>query len=67
VRVVVLQGQGAVLLWLAALLLLLPSTNNLLLLADVAGFALGALLIAWESKHKHTPLKPATVTNAITP
>ncbi|HEX9455964.1 MAG TPA: TRAP transporter fused permease subunit, partial [Candidatus Binatia bacterium] len=44
------------LLWLAALLLLLPSTSNLLLLADVAGFALGALLIAWEWKHKHTPL-----------
>jgi TRAP transporter 4TM/12TM fusion protein len=36
------------LLWLAALLLLLPSTSSLLLLADVVGFALGAVIIALE-------------------
>jgi TRAP-type uncharacterized transport system fused permease subunit len=36
------------LLWLAALLLLLPSTSSILLLADVVGFALGAVIIALE-------------------
>ncbi|MGN6733205.1 MAG: hypothetical protein ACTHMB_14755, partial [Candidatus Binatia bacterium] len=36
------------LLWIAALLLLLPSTTNLLLFADIFGFALGAAVIAWE-------------------
>ena len=36
------------LLWFAALLLLLPSTSSLLLLADVVGFALGAVIIALE-------------------
>lgn len=36
------------LLWLAALLLLLPSTSKVFLLADVIGFALGAAIIAWE-------------------
>jgi TRAP-type uncharacterized transport system fused permease subunit len=36
------------LLWLAAILLLLPSTNNLLLFADFIGLALGAALVAWE-------------------
>jgi len=36
------------LLWLAALLLLLPSTSNLLMLADLVGFALGAVIIALE-------------------
>jgi len=36
------------LLWLAAVLLLLPSTNNLLLFADFIGLALGAALVAWE-------------------
>jgi TRAP-type uncharacterized transport system fused permease subunit len=36
------------LLWIAALLLLLPSTSNVLLLADILGLALGAAVIAWE-------------------
>jgi TRAP-type uncharacterized transport system fused permease subunit len=36
------------LLWIAAFLLLLPSTTNLLLFADIFGFALGAAVIAWE-------------------
>ena len=43
------------LLWLAALLLLLPSTSNLLLFADFAGFALGAAIFAWEwSQREHS-------------
>ena len=42
------------LLWLAALLLLLPSTSKVLLLADIIGFALGAAIIAWEwSQREH--------------
>ena len=40
------------LLWLASLLLLLPSTNNYLLFADFAGLALGALVIVWEWMHR---------------
>jgi hypothetical protein len=36
------------LLWIAALLLLLPSTTNLLIFADIIGFGLGAAVIAWE-------------------
>ena len=36
------------LLWLASLLLLLPSTSNVLLLADFVGFTLGAAIVAWE-------------------
>jgi TRAP-type uncharacterized transport system fused permease subunit len=36
------------LLWMAALLLLLPSTTSVLLFADIFGFALGAAVIAWE-------------------
>jgi TRAP-type uncharacterized transport system fused permease subunit len=55
------------LLWLAALLLLLPSTSNLLLFADVVGFALGALLIAWEWRHGQPQSKPSTEPSAITP
>jgi TRAP transporter 4TM/12TM fusion protein len=44
------------LLWLAALLLLLPSTSNILLLADAIGFALGAAVVAWEwSRREHVP------------
>jgi len=44
------------LLWLAAILLLLPSTSNLLLFADFIGFALGAALVAWEwSQRGHIP------------
>ena len=44
------------LLWLAALLLLLPSTSNALLLADVIGFALAAALVAWEwTQREHIP------------
>jgi TRAP transporter 4TM/12TM fusion protein len=43
-------------LWLAALLLLLPSTSNLLLFADVVGFALGVAVVAWEwSQREHMP------------
>jgi TRAP transporter 4TM/12TM fusion protein len=36
------------LLWLAALLLLLPAWSEAWLIADFAGFALGAAIIAWE-------------------
>jgi TRAP transporter 4TM/12TM fusion protein len=44
------------LLWLAAILLLLPSTSNVLLLADFVGFALGAAVVAWEwSRREHVP------------
>ena len=39
------------LLWLASLLLLLPSTTTLLVFADFAGLALGATIIAWEWMH----------------
>ena len=39
------------LLWLASLLLLLPSTSNLLLFADLAGFTIGAMIVAWEWIH----------------
>jgi TRAP transporter 4TM/12TM fusion protein len=36
------------LLWIAALLLLLPSTSRVLLLGDLIGFILGAAIIGWE-------------------
>src|SRR5438094_9283766 len=36
------------LLWVAALLLLLPSTSNILFLVDFVGFTLGAAIVAWE-------------------
>ena len=39
------------LLWLASLLLLVPSTTTLLVFADFAGLALGAAIIAWEWMH----------------
>src|SRR6185503_2148928 len=48
------------LLWVAALLLLLPSTSNLLLFADFAGFTLGAAMIAWEYTHRAPGLKIIT-------
>ena len=38
-------------LWLASVLLLLPSTSNLLLFADFAGLAMGATVVAWEWIH----------------
>lgn len=49
-----------VLLWLSALMLLLPSTNNYLLFADFAGLGLGALVIAWEWNHRRTRIEPLT-------
>jgi TRAP-type uncharacterized transport system fused permease subunit len=55
------------LLWLAALMLLLPSTSNLLLFADFAGFALGTAVIAWEWKHRQQQLKPSIEPSTITP
>ena len=45
------------LLWLASLLLLLPSTNNFLVFADFAGFALGAAIIVWEWVHRRARLQ----------
>ena len=48
------------LLWLSALMLLLPSTNNYLLFADFAGLGLGALVIAWEWNHRRTRIEPLT-------
>ena len=53
------------LLWLAAFLLLLPSTSNIFLLADIIGFALGAAIIAWEwSQRSHHP-QPLTEADTI--
>lgn len=43
------------LLWLASFLLLLPTTNNLLLFADVAGLVLGFAIIAREW-HQRPPV-----------
>jgi TRAP-type uncharacterized transport system fused permease subunit len=48
------------LLWVAAILLLLPSTSNVLLLADVVGFALGAIIIAWEWSRRAVTSIPLT-------
>ena len=53
------------LLWLAALLLLLPSTSNLLLFADFAGFALGAAIFAWEWSQREHSSKMVTESSAI--
>lgn len=47
-------GQSG-LLWLASILLLLPSTSNWLLFADVAGFALGAMIVSWEWTQRARP------------
>jgi TRAP transporter 4TM/12TM fusion protein len=47
-----LTWTSRALLWLASLLLLLPSTNTFLLFADFAGFALGAAAIGWEWMHR---------------
>jgi hypothetical protein len=55
------------LLWLAALLLLLPSTSNLLLFADFAGFALGAAIFAWEWYRRDHISKMVTESSAINP
>jgi TRAP-type uncharacterized transport system fused permease subunit len=52
-------------LWLAALLLLLPSTSNLLLFADFAGFALGALLVAWEWSQRGRNLQAVAESSSI--
>ena len=49
------------LLWLASLMLLVPSTSNLLIAADVVGFALGALIVFWEWTNR-SPVRAATVT-----
>ena len=54
------------LLWLAALLLLLPSTSNLLLFADFAGFALGAGIFAWEWSQREHSSQTVTESSAIT-
>ena len=45
-------------LWLAAIMLLLPSTSNVLLFADVIGFALGAALVAWEWSRRSAAIIP---------
>ena len=52
------------LLWLAALLLLLPSTSNLLLFADVAGFALGVAVVVWEWSRRSQLPQPASLTSS---
>ncbi len=54
------------LLWLAALMLLLPSTSNLLLFADFAGFALGTLVIAWEWNHRERNSQAVAASGTIT-
>jgi TRAP-type uncharacterized transport system fused permease subunit len=54
------------LLWLASLLLLLPSTNNLLLFADFAGFALGAGVVTWEWTQRERSSQPVTESSTIT-
>lgn len=43
-------------LWLASVMLLLPSTNQYLLFADVTGFALGTLLVVWEWRQRRKPV-----------
>jgi TRAP transporter 4TM/12TM fusion protein len=48
------------LLWLASLLLLLPSTTNLLLFVDFGGFALGAAVVAWEWSRRSAAIIPLT-------
>ena len=48
------------LLWLASLLLLLPSTTNLLLFVDFIGFALGAVVVAWEWSRRSAAIIPLT-------
>jgi TRAP transporter 4TM/12TM fusion protein len=47
-------------LWLAAIMLLLPSTSNVLLFADVIGFALGTALVAWEWSRRSAAIIPLT-------
>jgi len=54
-----------VLLWLASLLLLLPSTNNYLLFADFAGFALGAVIVAWEWMQRRHSLAESVKPNTL--
>jgi len=45
------------LLWLASFLLLAPSTNYYLMMADFAGFALGAVVLWWEWMHRHQEIQ----------
>jgi len=55
-----LTWTSRTLLWLASLLLLLPSTNNFFLYADFAGFTLGVAIIAWEWLHRAPTLQTVT-------
>jgi len=55
------------LLWLAALLLLLPSTSNVLLFADVIGVALGAAIVAWEWSQREHIRRAVTESGTIIP
>ena len=55
------------LLWLAAILLLLPSTSNVLLVADFVGFALGVAVIAWEWSQRERIPRAITESGTITP
>ena len=54
------------LLWVAALLLLLPSTSSVFLIADVIGFALGAAMIAWEWIQRERIPQPVAESGTIT-
>src|SRR5262245_6760887 len=60
-----LSWAARALLWLAAILLLLPSTSNALLVADVAGFVLGASVIAWEWSQREYVTQPVTESSTI--
>jgi len=54
-------------LWIASLLLLLPTWHGTWLIADAAGFALGAAIIAWEwtrRSERNLPLTHANTTGS---
>ena len=54
------------LLWVAALLLLLPSTSNVLIFADFAGLALGAVIVAWEWNQRENAPQSVAESGTIT-
>ena len=55
------------LLWLAAILLLLPSTSKILLFADFVGIVLAASVVAWEWSQRERIPRAITESGTITP
>jgi len=53
-------------LWLASIMLLLPSTSGLLLFADFAGVVLAAIIIAWEWSRRTPSAQRVEESNPIT-